>query len=224
MWAYAILAGAQLIGGYQQADAINNGAKVQQSISDMNARFADLDAFNANKAAGGKAARYQSMVDATVAKQRSTLASQKVDVNYGTAADVQTESKLTGNLNVLEIQRQGADQARGYQMQAINTRLGGQMGLLQASMDASAAVNRGVTGALSTGISGYQQAQSTGTGLGSKSGTNSTPQWGGGGSTTPGSFENPAASPKEAWFFGPNPSPHSQPTNSSLYSDSDWKF
>lgn len=226
MWAYALLAGAQLIGGYQQGDAIKGSAEVQKSINDMNAQFQELDAFDAQKAGYSKAARYQSVVDSTIGKQRTALASEHVDVGYGTAADVQAESKLTGMLNVLEIQRQGREAAHGFQMQAINTRLGGEMATLQANMDASSAENRGFTSALSTGVSGYSHMQSTGTGLGSKSGTNSAPTWR---PNTASSYTDKNApggyGSKPAWFFGSDPSRHSQPSqSSSLFSDSDWKF
>lgn len=221
MWAYALLAGAQLIGGYQSADAIKQNGQVKSSIDDMNAKFADLDAFNATRNGQSKAARFDTTTAAVIGKQRTAMAAAHVDVGYGTAADVQSDSKLTSMVNVLELQRQGREQAKGYQMQAINTRLGGQMNLFQADLDASAAINKGFTGALSTGISGYERLQSSGTGTTSKSGSTDTPKWGGG---SPDSYANPASAPKEAWFFGPNPSPHAQPTSSSLFSDSDWKF
>lgn len=222
MWAYALLAGAQLIGGFQQADAIKGSASVQQSVNDMNAKFAEQDSYNANKAGIAKSARYQTVVDSTIAKQRTAMASEHVDVGYGTAAEVQTDSKLQGMLNVMEIQRQGREVAHGYDMQAINTRLGGQMSMLQANMDAAAAENRGFTSALSTGISGYERSQATGTGVTSKSGTNSSPRWSSSytDASKPGGYGSPQSQP--AWFFGSNPSPHAQPT--SLFSDSDWKF
>lgn len=226
MWAYALLAGAQMIGGFQQADAIRGSAAVQSSVNDMNAKFQELDAYDAEKAGIAKSARYSTVIDSTVAKQRTVLASEHVDVGYGTAADVQADSKITGMLNVLEIQRQGREVAHGFQMQAINTRLGSQMSTLQANMDASAAQNRGFTSALATGISGYDRMQSTGTGFTAKSGTNSSPQWRQASSYTdksvPGGYGSPQSQP--AWFFGSNPSPHSQPSSSSLFSSSDWKF
>lgn len=223
MWAYGLLAGAQLIGGYQQSDAIKSSADVQKSISNLNAQFSDLDAFNARKAGYSKAAQYADVVDSTIAKQRTDFAGQKVDVGYGTAADVQSDSKLTGMLNTMEIQKQGREAAHGYEVQAINTRLGGQMQELQAGLDASAAQNRGFTGALSTGISGYTQSQSTGTGLGSKSGTNSAPQWGGGSGSSSNVDPGKSSKSSPAWFFGSNPSPYAQPSTS-LFSSNDWKF
>jgi hypothetical protein len=226
MWAYALLAGAQLIGGYQQADAIKGSADVQQSINNLNANYQELDAFNAQKAGYSQAARYQTVVDSTIAKQRVDEAAGGQAVGYGTAATAEGDSKLTGMLNVMEIQRQARESAHGYQVQAINTRLGGQMTQLQAGMDASAAENRGFTSALSTGVSGYERLQSTGSGVTSKSGSNSSPRWRQASSYTdaskPGGY---GSSTSPAWFFGSNPSPYSQPSqSSSLFSDSDWKF
>lgn len=177
MWAYAALAAAQLLGGYQQADMIRKNGDLQASINNMNAKYQELDAFNAAKQGYTEADRYAAVADATMAKQKTDLAGQKVDVNYGTATDIEADSKVTTMLNTLEIQRQGREKALGYQTQAINTRLGGQMTELQASMDAAATESKGIFSAISTGISGYDRYHSTGTGERSKSGSNSTPLW-----------------------------------------------
>lgn len=222
MWAYALLAGAQLVGGYQSADAIRRNGNIRSSINDMNAKFSELDAFNAVRDGQSKAARFATTEADVIGKQRTQMAAQHVDVNYGTAVDVQSDSKLTSMLNVLELQKQGRAQAMGLKMQAINTRLGSQMSELQSQMDASAAENHGFTSALSTGISGYERAQSTGKGLGSKSGSLDTPTWGGASytdKTKPGGYGS-----QPAWYFGSNPKPSAQPSSSSLFSDSNWSF
>lgn len=225
MWAYAALAGAQLLGGYQQADNIRQSAAVQKSISDMNDRFIDLDSFNATKSGYTKAAKQTSAIDDVVGRQRVAFAGSNVDVNYGSAAAVQGDSKIAGMLNILELQRQGQEQARGYQVQKINNDLGSEMKTLQANMDASSVIDRGFTSALSTGISGYTRMQSTGVGQQKLSGSNSTPQWRQNGSTG-------AINGGPAWFFGDNPSRFAQPSmgsefnksDRSLFSDSNWGF
>lgn len=224
MWAYALLAGSQLIGGYQQADAIKGSADVQQSINDMNAKYEEQDAFNAQKSGYSQADRYSTVVDSTIAKQRTNEAAAGQAVGYGTAGAVEGDSKLTGMVNVMQIQRQAREQAHGFQVQAINTQLGGAMQEQQAQMDASAAINKGFTGALSTGVSGYERSNVSGVGQNKNTGDSNSPTW-----RAPGaSYTNPNAAggygSQPAWFFGSSPSKYSQPSSSSLFSDSDWKF
>jgi hypothetical protein len=201
MWAYLALAAAQLVGGYQQGELIRQNGDLQASINNMNAKYSDIDAYNAETAGISESARYATVIDATIAKQRTAYASDNVDVNYGTAAEVQADSKLTGFLNTLELQRQGRERALGYTVQGMNTRLGGQMTQLQSQMDAAAAEGKGVMGAISTGISGYSRSLSTGKGTTSKSGTNTAPTW---------SDSGNSSAQQPSWFFGTDPRPHSQ--------------
>ena len=214
MWAYAVLAGMQLVGGFQQADQIRGNAAINQSVAEMNAKYSDIDAYNATKAGFSESARYATVVDSTIGAQRAAEAGSGVAVGYGTTNDLAAASKVTGMLNMLEIHRQGREKALGYTIQGINTRLGGQMGILQGQMDASAAQNRGVLGAISTGISGYERSNTTGTGQTSRSGTNSSPRW----RQSDNSQSTPSSQP--AWFFGSNPSRYSQPSMSSPAGDS----
>lgn len=211
MWVYAILAAAQMVNGFQQAEMIKKNAEINQSVAEMNAEFSDLDAYKANNAGLSEAARYQTVVDSTLAAQKTAMAAQHVDINYGTATDIESDSKITGMINVLEIQRQGREKALGYNVQGINTRLGGVMGKLQGQLDASSAQSRGILNAVSTGISGYDRMESTGRGNTSRSGSNSAPQWRQGTSTM--------ESSKPAWFFGQEPSRYSQPSLSSPEGD-----
>lgn len=207
MWAYLALAAAQLAGGYQQADLIKKSADVQASVNDMNAKYDELNAFRANAAGQSEAARYADIENATLGGQRTALAGANVDVGYGTAKDIQTDTKVTALVNTLELQKQGRDKAMGYNVQAINTRLGGQMAQLQGQMDAGAAQNRGLMSAASTAVSGYERMQSSGVGNQKLSGSNSTP-----------TYSKPGARASEpSWFFGDNPAPYSQPAMGSMY-------
>ncbi len=227
MWAYVALAAAQVIGGYQQSEIIKQSADMKKSVDDMNAKFADLDAFNATAQGYSEAARYSTVADQTIAAQRSAYAGANVSLGYGTAGDVEKDSSVTKLVNTLELQRQGRAKALGYQQQALNTRLGGEMAQLQGAMDAGAAQNHGVMSAASTLVNGYERYKTSGVGNQKLSGSQTTPSY-----TKPGASYTDKNAPggygssgHEAWFFGSNPSPHTQPTqNSSLFSDSDWKF
>lgn len=157
VWAYAALAAYQVVKGFYDAETIREQAKLQQQIDEMNAEDAELDAYNAEKYGFTESARYQSVVDKTVASQRSAYATNNVDVNYGTAAERQDETRLVGHFNMLEMQRRGKERAMAYRREARNIRLGSEFRMYQANIDASASVTSGVMGAAQTGLSGYSR-------------------------------------------------------------------
>jgi hypothetical protein len=172
MYAYFALAALQAVGGFQSADIIRQNGDLQASINEMNAKYADVDAYNALTAGYSNANRYQDVVDATTAADRGAFASEGVAVGYGTAASVQTDNRTAGLLNTLQLQRSARDAAMGYQAQAINMRLGGQMTQLQSGLNANSAESQGIMSAIGTGVTGYQQSNLTGRGRDKDSGTN----------------------------------------------------
>lgn len=172
MYAYAALAALQLIGGFQQGSIIRANGDLQANIANMNARFSELDAYNALTSGYSNAAKYANTINSTVASDRAAYAGEGVSVGYGTAAAVQSDNRIAGLVNTLQMQRSARDQAMGYEGQAINIRVGGAMTSLQFRLNASAAEFQGVAGAASTGISGYDRSLSTGKGNTSRTGTN----------------------------------------------------
>lgn len=209
MLAYFALAAAQLAGSYQQADLIKQSGDVQNSVAEMNAKFADLDAYNASREGLSESARYATVADQTIGSQRGAFAGANVDVNYGTAKDVQQDTKLTAMMNTLELQRRGREKALGFQQQALNTRLGGTMSQLQSQLDAGTAQNKGFLSAASTLVTGYERDQSTGVGQQKLSGSNDTPTY-----SKPGSRQA-APGEQKHWFYGSD-GPSAQPTVGSL--------
>jgi hypothetical protein len=155
--AAAGVAALQLFQGQGQAEAIRQNAEYQRQVGDMNARFAEVDAYEAEKFGYTEVGRYQNIIDSTVGEQRANYAAQNVDVNYGTAADVQTETKLSGFLNQLELQRQAREKAMGFRREARNLRLGTSLTVTGAQTNAAAAETSGLLNAAATGLSGYER-------------------------------------------------------------------
>ena len=144
---YGVSGALSLAGGYFAAENIRETAKLNQEISDMNAEFAELDAYDAEIEGFTQEARYQKVVDQTLADQQLTFAVQDVDVSFGTAADIVAETKLVAELNKMEIEKQAQEQASGFKTQARQFRIGGALSTSQAESKASAAQFSGVTGA-----------------------------------------------------------------------------
>lgn len=164
--AAAALGSMQIVGGLHQAEMIRRQAKLKEQIDEMNAQQADVDAFEAEKEGFSEIARYTNVVDSTIADQRVGYAAQNVDVNYGTAADVQNESRNIGMFNRLDMEKKARDRALGIRREARMTRLGSQLSRVGTEAQAGAAQFSGIVSGLSTGLSGY--ARTAGTGSSSK--------------------------------------------------------
>lgn len=159
-WQYAALAGFQLWSSLQQAQMYQENARIQQQVADMNAKYAEIDAYNLELATEAEIAAYQPVIDQTVAEQRAGYAEQDVDVNYGTAAEVQAETRLTGFMNQLKMRQEGRARAMGIRNEAGNYRLGGATARAQGEMNAFGARLTGYLGAAQTGMAAYSRNSS----------------------------------------------------------------
>lgn len=156
---YGGMAALQLAGGYFAAQNIKATAELNNDIADMNAEFAELDAYDAQVEGHTAQARYQSVIDNTLADQDTLLRAADVDVNFGTAATVVEESKFNAKLNLMEIEKQANQQALGYTRQARDIRLGSAMATADAKTRAGQAMFQGAMGAAQTGLTGYKRMQ-----------------------------------------------------------------
>lgn len=156
-WAYAALAGLQLVQGLQQADTIRQQAELTKQLADMNAEFAEVDAFNAELEGYSKAARYQNVVNNISAEQTAAYAAQGVDSTFGTAAEIKKETEAIGQLNTLDIMDEAHARALGFKREARNIRLNARMGGIEATARAGSTVAAAAINAATTYASGYAQ-------------------------------------------------------------------
>lgn len=155
--AYLALGGLQLWSGLQQAEQIRANARLTERIGQMNARFAEIDAYEAEKMGYSEAARYQSVVDDVISDQRTIMAANNIDITEGTAKELQEESRLTGFLNTLDLQKAARAKALGLKIEASNMRLGVDLNRIQSDINADASVRAGVMGAARYGVEAYRR-------------------------------------------------------------------
>lgn len=158
-YAYGGLAALQLVGGYYASENIKATADLNNDIADMNAEFAELDAYDAEIDGYSEVARYQSVIDSTLGTQRANLAAADVDLNYGTAATIEEETRFIAEVNKMEILAQAEAQSLGYQREARDYRLKGFLDSAQAAGRASSARFGAVTSAANTGLTGYRRTR-----------------------------------------------------------------
>lgn len=149
------LAGLQIWNGIQQAEMIRAQGQVQTQIAEMNAKWAEVDAWHAEQQGEEQVARAKTDEIQTIGAQRTALAAADVDVNFGTAAQIQEETKLTGFLNEIDMRNAARAKALGFKREARGTILQDQMQQSQNAMNARAAVTSGLLSAAQTGITGY---------------------------------------------------------------------
>lgn len=158
-YGYAAVAGLQLAGGYFASQNIKATAELNREIAEMNAEFAELDAYDAELEGLTQVARYQSQIDQVLGEQKAIMEAQGIDTGFGTAAAIQEETKFTGELNKMEIQKRAQEQALGFTRQARDIRLGGDMNLRDARTQAGQVMSQSVLGAAQTGLSGYKKSR-----------------------------------------------------------------
>lgn len=158
------LTGAQAWGGFraqgQQANAVLAQGEYSQRVSEFNAREAETAAADAIARGGRAGAEYTRQTRQTLGSQRAALAAQGIDVNTGSAAAVQEDTAKLSALDILQIQNNAALEAHGYKVQALESRLQGEMALSGAKQESSA-LRRASYGTLLTGFSdiGYQYSE-----------------------------------------------------------------
>lgn len=156
---YAGLAGLQLAGSYFAAENMKETAALNREIADMNAEFAELDAYDAEIEGFSAEARYQKVIDATLGEQTAALTSAGIDITSGSARAIIDETRMIGEFNKMEIEKNAQEQALGLERQARQYALGGFLESLSAEARAEAMLFQGVISSGQTGLTGYRRSQ-----------------------------------------------------------------
>lgn len=155
MSATLALAGFQIASGYFASQNIKATAKLNRDISNMNAEFAELDAHDAKLEGFSEIARYQKVIDQTLGEQQANLTAADVDVNFGSAADFQSESAFIAELNKMELEKQAEESALGFKNQARQYRVSGELGYSRGIQQAGATQFQALASGVKTAASGY---------------------------------------------------------------------
>lgn len=170
IYAQAIATVGNIYADYQLSQgqqALNEAQSAfYRSQAEINARFAEMQAEFTLKQ-GTKAARqYQKQVSQVVGEQRAQMAAQGIDVNTGSAADIQQETAEIGALDAMTIKNNAWRQAFGFQQEALNLRFEGRIAAItgnfqsnQASFQRRANVVSGVQSLIGLGLGGAAEYQ-----------------------------------------------------------------
>jgi hypothetical protein len=124
MGATAAVAGVGVASGmgsaYLQAESLKMQGEYQKSMFEMNAKMSSFQAEDAERRGRLEAKEYGKKIKATIGSQRASLAAQGIDVNSGTALDIQEDTAATGAIDQMTIKNNAYREAFGYKMQAMS--------------------------------------------------------------------------------------------------------
>lgn len=132
---------------YEQGKYLNKVAKVNAGISERAGR-------DAVKRGNIDADEQRQQTGQVLGAQRAAFAANGVDVNSGSAGQVQNDTAAIGELDALTLVNNAAREAYGYQVQAMDQRQQGKLAKYQGKMDAIGSILGGAEKAASMGMGG----------------------------------------------------------------------
>lgn len=118
--AYGVSALLMVAGGVQTARAQKAAGEYQAQVDEQNAKIGRQQADQARQIGNMEEERQMRRVRAAVATQRAAQAANGLDINSGTALDLQAETAGFGAADALNIRANAIRQAWGFEVGAVN--------------------------------------------------------------------------------------------------------
>lgn len=107
-----------ILGAETKAGAIETEARIQEINARMNERFAEFQAKDALRRGENQADAYKQQAQQVIGKQRAAMAANGVEINSGTALEIQMQTAEVGEINALQAETNAMREAFGYRMAA----------------------------------------------------------------------------------------------------------
>lgn len=137
---------------YSQSKAYKAAGEYQRQVGDINARTSDLQAADAVRRGDKNSIEARKAAGKVAGDQRVAFAAQGVDVNSGTAAQIQEDTHAMGALDALTIQNNATLEAWGYKMGGINATASGRMAEISGNSQATQTLLTGGIRAAGNGL------------------------------------------------------------------------
>lgn len=125
--AFIAKSGFDLFSAYSQGEAAKKRQELKNQLAEFNARAMENDANETIKLGLVKKAHYLRKAQQVASSQNVAYAAAGVDTSFGSAKQVQEESRLMGMLNAKDIEDAAHTQALGYKAKALEFRFNSQM-------------------------------------------------------------------------------------------------
>lgn len=147
----AISAGGAIYGGFAQAAQ----ARAAANIADQNQKIAAGQANDSEQNTSLEAQRRYRALGQTKGTQEAAMAANGIDLNFGSALDIQRDTAMIGAEDVGQIYKAGNERTKAFDTEAWN--YGAEAKSQRAK--ASGAIVNGFIGAASTALGGASQAK-----------------------------------------------------------------
>lgn len=160
---YIIGAGNTIFGAYAQSVALRAQGEYQKSMAKINARLAGIKAEDALNQGEEAAAKIRSDAKKVVGSQRAALAAQGLDVDAGTASDLQRDTEESAARDIMTVRNNAWRQAWGFRTQATFDQQAANFQAAANNNLANSTLITGGTSALSQGLKGAYYSKGSGT-------------------------------------------------------------
>ena len=140
----AIPIAISLAGGMMGAQNARQQGAFQAAMAEQNAAYKEAAAQDAEKRGAVEADRYRRQVGQLIGSQRTGFAANGIDVNSGTASEIQDDTAAFGEFDALTIANNAAREAWGYRVGAQNDLMNGRMAQSNAKSAATGSILGGV--------------------------------------------------------------------------------
>lgn len=168
---YNLLAGSSLFQGLGEYSAYQAQASYTQSVYQMNAELANMQAAEVIRRGDLEAIKYGGKVQSLLGSQRARMAAAGIDISAAdtTAAALQKETLTFGYQDIQQIKNNAFREALGIKtqgklaqiqadLQAKQQRLQGTMSLIQGGLQAASYAFKGMSGSTQTPNTDYNTA------------------------------------------------------------------
>lgn len=145
---------AALGGAVAQSSAMRAQASYQAKLGEINSRLANWQAQDAFARGGYEGNRAILKGNEVANEARGAQAAGGIDVNSGSALDVQNRSRTVGAMDALTIANNATREAFGYKVNAINSTASGQFAASSAQNQATNSLIAGGISSLAYGLKG----------------------------------------------------------------------
>lgn len=135
--AYGLDAGASIGSAIMQGQALKARGAYQKQQYDLQARLQEMQGADAIDRGNKAAEQHLKATKGMIGSQRAAMGAQGVDVNDGTAAEIQRDTAALGALDAMTIKNNAWREAWGYRMQALQSRQAGEMSELAGNQQAT---------------------------------------------------------------------------------------
>lgn len=120
--AVGLQVGSGLSGSFSQAAASESAAEFESSQLETQARLSDLNAASAETRGRDDEAEQKRKTKLLIGRQRAALAAQGIEIDSGSALDLQLESAEFGAADALTIKNNAFREATGHRIESIDSR------------------------------------------------------------------------------------------------------